>query len=265
MINIRQFNIFGLVPLMAFMIIGCGSSNNSKTYNITLSGDNEVPSVITSATGSGSLTLDTSSNRLTGSFSVSGLTATAGHIHIGFTGSNGDVLIPLELSGDSTTFTVPENTILDARGLASLNNGKLYINIHSTAVASGELRGQVLPSDVAVYKVALSGGQEVPAVTTSARGTAYLTLNKTSGNLYGTIKTMGMTPTAGHIHTGVTGINGDVLLAFALDETDGNNLNVSSNTVLDTTGLASLENEELYINIHSAAVASGELRGQIVP
>jgi hypothetical protein len=267
MINIRQFNIFGLVTFMVFMIIGCGGSNNSnnlKTYNITLSGDNEVPSVTTSATGSGSLTLDTSTNMLTGSFSVSGLTATAGHIHTGFAGTNGDVLLALELSSDSKTFTVPKNTTLDATALASLNNGKLYINIHSTAFASGELRGQVLPSDVAVYKVALSGGQEVPAVTTVATGTAYLTVNKTSGNLYGMVKTMGMTPTAGHIHKGVTGTNGDVLLAFVLDETDGNNLKIAS-TVLDATALASLKNGELYINIHSTAFASGELRGQIVP
>jgi cytochrome c553 len=270
MTNIREFTIFSLVTFMVFIITGCGDTNsdsstsNLKTYNITLSGESEVPSVTTSAKGSGTLTLNTDSNVVTGSFSFSGMTATAAHIHSGFTGSNGEVLFALELSSDLTKFSVPSNTVLDTTDLASLKNGKLYVNIHSTTFPSGELRGQVVPSDVMVYKVALSGGQEVPAVSTTATGTAYLTVNKTSGKIYGTVKTSGMAPTASHIHTGASGTNGDVLFGLEVDSTDANNFSVPESTVLDAAALASLTNKELYVNVHSATFPSGELRGQVV-
>ena len=271
--NLRKLSIFSFITLMAFIMSGCGDTNsdsttktetkNLKNYNITLSGENEVPAITTASTSSGTLTLNTDDNTLSGSFTFSGFTPTAAHIHKGFAGTNGAVVFPLELSADSKSFAVPSATVLDSTELASLKNGELYVNIHSETFPSGELRGQVLPSDVTLYKVALGGANEVPAITTSATGTAYLTVNKTSGNLGGTVKTTGMTPTAAHIHTGASGANGPVLIGLEVESTDTNNFNVPTGTMLDTTGLASLNTQELYVNVHSALFPSGELRGQI--
>jgi len=75
-------------------------------------------------------------------------------------------------------------------------------------------------------KVTLSGGQEVPPVTTSATGSGTITV-AADQSIAGSIKTTGVKGTAAHYQ------------AFK----DG----------------------KLYINVHSAAHPNGEIRGQIKP
>src|SRR4029453_6540029 len=61
--------------------------------------------------------------------------------------------------------------------------------------------------------VTLAGAQEVPPVTTSATGTAKLTITGERA-VSGSIETTGINATAAHIHEAAPGKNGGVIVPF---------------------------------------------------
>ena len=110
---------------------------------MTLSGDQEVPPVSTSASASGSIVVspDTSVN---GSITVSGMEPTAAHIHEGARGQNGPVIIPLTKTSDNA-WSVREGAKLTDAQYKSYLAGNLYVNVHSAAHKGGEIRAQLNP------------------------------------------------------------------------------------------------------------------------
>jgi hypothetical protein len=115
----------------------------SKDMPVTLSGDQEVPPVTTSASGTGSISV-AADKAVSGSIMIKGVNATAAHIHEAAKGNNGPVIIPLTKSGD-TTFTVPSGAKLTDEQMQSLQSGNLYVNVHSAANPNGEIRAQLGP------------------------------------------------------------------------------------------------------------------------
>ena len=143
---------------------------------------------------------------------------------------------------------------------------------------------------VTMYTVALSGDQEVPAVSTTAMGTGTLELNDAQDRLIILLNFTGIdldgaqTPDPNddmiglHIHHAAPGANGPIVfhvpdsdtsndtlisaefgtVATAWDETEG------QGTTL-TEQLANLNAGNLYFNLHTTGNPSGEIRGQIVP
>ncbi len=69
--------------------------DNIEVYGIIANGLQEVPAVTTTASGAGAFTLNTSTGALSGSVTITGMTANMAHIHEGEMGVNGDVLIGL--------------------------------------------------------------------------------------------------------------------------------------------------------------------------
>jgi hypothetical protein len=78
---------------------------SAEGLKVSLSGDQEVPPVSTSASGNGTITVSPNKS-VSGSITVSGIEPTAAHIHEGAQGKNGPVIIPLTNSSD-TTWSVP--------------------------------------------------------------------------------------------------------------------------------------------------------------
>jgi len=113
----------------------------SKDMAVTLSGDQEVPPVTTSASGAGTISV-AADKAVSGSIMIKGVNATAAHIHEAAKGKNGPVIIPLTKSGDST-FTVPSGAKLTDAQMQSLQSGNLYVNVHSAANPNGEIRAQL--------------------------------------------------------------------------------------------------------------------------
>jgi hypothetical protein len=131
----------GAVALLA----SCSSmsANMGKSQQVDLSGGNEVPPVSTQATGTGSVTIgDDRSVKV--SITVTGMTATAAHIHEGAAGANGPVIVPFTKTGDNT-FAAPDGAKLTESQYASYKAGKLYVNVHSAKNPGGEVRAQLKP------------------------------------------------------------------------------------------------------------------------
>tara|TARA_R110002094_G_scaffold69802_2_gene78679 strand:+ start:1709 stop:3232 length:1524 start_codon:yes stop_codon:yes gene_type:complete len=79
---------------------------------------------------------------VTGEFSGLQGTATAAHVHVGAPGSNGPVVFALSIVGNTISGSV---TPTPAQA-ADMQAGNWYINIHTSVVGSGEIRGQLTPA-----------------------------------------------------------------------------------------------------------------------
>ena len=114
-----------------------------------LSGDNEVPRVDTVATGRAAVTLNTATGALVVQAQVDGLDgASAAHVHDGFAGENGPVLVGLTQDGSDPGHWFVEDGALSAAGIEGFLAGGLYVNVHSPANPGGEIRGQVIPDGI---------------------------------------------------------------------------------------------------------------------
>ena len=115
----------------------------AKDMAVTLSGDQEVPPVTTSASGTGTISVGDDKS-VSGSVMVKGINATAAHIHEAAKGKNGPVIVPLTKSGDNT-FSVAAGAKLTDVQMQALQAGNLYVNVHSAANPNGEIRAQLGP------------------------------------------------------------------------------------------------------------------------
>ena len=82
---------------------------------------------------------------VSGSVTITGFTATAAHIHMGAASCVCPVIIPLTKSSDGNTFTVPDGRKLTDAQYDAYKAGNLYVNAHSAANKSGEVRGRLKP------------------------------------------------------------------------------------------------------------------------
>lgn len=135
----------------------------------------------------------------------------------------------------------------------------LSITVASLVVACGGRDDD----NFTVRETKLTATQEVGEVNSLASGTGVLTLNTDRGNLSGLVTVSGMTPTMAHIHSGIAGTNGAVLIDLVPVSGQTNQYRVPDNTVLNPTQIAAFGSGGLYLNVHSVAFPDGEVRGQI--
>ncbi len=134
------------------LVIAAGCATMAATnegIKVTLTGDQEVPPVKTSATGSGAFIIS-SDISVSGSVTTSGIEGTVAHIHERVRGQtmcgakNGPVVIPLT-KGPDNTWSVPAGAKLTDAQYAKYLAGDLYVNVHSAANKGGEICAQLNP------------------------------------------------------------------------------------------------------------------------
>ena len=135
-----------VIALALFIVIGCATTDGPRRQDIkvALTGDQEVPPVKTSATGSASFVISADKS-VSGRVATSGVDATAAHIHEGAKGANGPVIVPLTKNADGSWTPAAGAKLTDAQ-YASYLAGNLYVNVHSAANKGGEIRAQLIPS-----------------------------------------------------------------------------------------------------------------------
>jgi len=111
-------------------------------------------------------------------------------------------------------------------------------------------------------KVTLSGGQEIPPVTTSGSGTGTFNVGEDK-SVSGKVTISGMTPLVAHIHEAPAGTNGPIIIP--LTKTSDTVWVVPAGAKLTDSQYASYKAGNLYYNFHTEAHKSGEIRGQIKP
>ena len=143
-IRISRLALPGLLASTTLMLAGFSISANADDLKFKLSGDTEVPSVTTKASGEASLTVNKDMT-VSGKVTTSGIAGTMAHIHMGKAGTNGPVVVPLTKSGDNA-WMVPDGTKLSEPQYAAYKAGELYVNVHSAENKPGEIRGQLMPA-----------------------------------------------------------------------------------------------------------------------
>ncbi|WON74266.1 CHRD domain-containing protein [Nitrosospira sp. Is2] len=130
-----------LLAFMAAALAGVSGFATAGEIKITLSGDQEVPPVQTSASGTGTITVE-DDKTIKGKITVSGIKPTGAHIHEAPTGKTGDPIISLEKTGENEWSVQSGAKLTDAQYDAAKAGG-LYINVHSNEHKGGEIRGQI--------------------------------------------------------------------------------------------------------------------------
>lgn len=117
------------------------------------------------------------------------------------------------------------------------------------------------------FNVSLRGDQENPPVSTTATGSAQLTLNAQRTALTGTVSHSGLsgTFTGAHIHRGAVGENGPVVraLTFNGDQATVNWTTGDADQPLTAELVEDLLAGRLYVNVHSEKYPTGEIRAQL--
>jgi hypothetical protein len=128
-----------LVPLA--MLLAAANLYADSPISMSLTGAAEVPPVTTAATGK--VNISVLPNRsVSGSIDVAGMVPTMAHVHEGAVGKNGPPIITLIKKSDKV-FTVPADAKLSEAQYTSYQAGNLYVNVHSEAHPSGEIRAQL--------------------------------------------------------------------------------------------------------------------------
>lgn len=117
------------------------SMMSSSSQEVSLTGAQETPPVQTSASGSGTVTVNPD-RTVSVDISVTGMSATAAHIHEGAMGMAGKVIVPLTKEGDNH-FVAPAGAKLTEQQYDDYKAGKLYVNVHSAQHPGGEVRAQL--------------------------------------------------------------------------------------------------------------------------
>lgn len=226
----------------------------------TLTGAQEVPATTSTATGFGSLAVNTVTGAIYGTVVTSGITGTAAHIHEAAAGASGSILIPLTAAG-SGIWTVPAGATLTPAQVTSWQNGNLYVNVHTAANPGGEIRGQLNISAAITQTTTLSGANEVPPTPSTATGTGAVGLNPITLVLTGGLTSTGLTGTGSHIHQAAAGVSGPIIVP--LTDAGGGAWTIPAATRFTSDQFTSWKGGALYMNVHSAAYPSGEIRGQL--
>jgi hypothetical protein len=108
--------------------------------------------------------------------------------------------------------------------------------------------------------VTLTGSNEVPPTTTSATGTANITVGA-DRSVKASVTAKDMTATASHIHMGAAGSNGPVIVPFT--KSGDNAFSAAPDAKLTEEQFAAYKAGKLYVNVHSAKDPGGEIRAQL--
>lgn len=228
-------------------------------FTAKFTGDQLVPAVTTTANGVGGFLLNDTRDTLFVNINIDGLSGaiTAAHVHEGVKGVSGGVVADLSSMINETEIA----GFLTGFDLQKYIEGAYYVNIHTAANPNGEVRGQIGFETDWMFQANLTGAQEVPAVSTTATGKGVFNLSQDESELEIKVVVNGLSGaiTGAHLHNAATGATGGVVANLTANVKD----NYIVATVDPSTFLAELKAGNIYLNIHTAANANGEVRGQL--
>jgi Cu/Zn superoxide dismutase len=160
----------------------------TQKFGSTLDGYQVVPLVTSPATSTGTVLLSAAEDRITVTLGYSRLTSapTAAHIHgPAGAGTNAGVLFDLSsrLPPDNRETTIEQIFTITPAQVVQLKEGQLYLDVHSSNYANGEIRGQVLQVPSRKFEAALTGFQVSPPTFSPGTGKALILMNPTEDQI----------------------------------------------------------------------------------
>ena len=111
----------------------------------------------------------------------------------------------------------------------------------------------------------LNGNQQVPMVTSTARGTITGTFDRNSNVFKYAVTYSGLTPLGAHFHTGAPGASGPIAIELPKNNAakDGYVSPIEGAFILSPANATALTSNNFYVNLHTAAYTGGEIRANI--
>ena len=192
------------------------------------------------------------------------LTATASaSTAYGLTVSKVDFLIDGTLVGTATTspYTVMWNSTTVTAG-THMVTGKVTDSVNDTATTPAI---SFTTTGHAALTVTMTSAQILPTPSSSASGTAHITVKLETGAMRGTVMLSGLTATAVTINDGFAGATGPRVITLVANGGTAGEWDVPAGALLTQEQLTALQQGKLYVIATSVANPRGEIRGQIVP
>lgn len=249
-------NLLFLAPL-TFLLGSLGAQVGTPTFfTARLTGDQQSPPVKTHGVGWGMVDLNPKTGAVRIFLASRGVVGKAAHLHSGFPGKSGPVVLPLK--GGPSVFTGAGS--LKPTQVKALLNGGMYLNLHSATHPAGEIRGQVLLPITKRFVATLDGKQAVPPNNSQATGEGIAFFHEPDNVLVYAVRTKGLKQVlAAHVHLGAPGKTGPVV--FPLRGSNGLYCGVSPR--MKASDILALVQGNLYYNVHTSQVQAGEIRGQL--
>jgi hypothetical protein len=273
--------VFGLSALVA---PGAAASGGRATVlAASLTGAQEVPGP-GDPDGSGRALVRLSGDQACFLLKWSRITApVAAHIHVGRSGVAGGIVVGFFMGQLPDTLNAvagcaaADPAVVDA---IVANPRGYYVNIHTADFPGGAIRGQLHRADDVDLDVPdqltarLLGGNEVPPADPDGRGRAFVDTGRTRVCFAVLWSNIGA-PIFAHIHRGVAGVNGPVVvLFFDVPEAPGSPPAALPAEITAVGGCVDGQSAAVlreirrhpsafYVNVHNVEFPGGAIRGQL--
>ncbi|MGO4289649.1 CHRD domain-containing protein [Chitinophaga sp. RAB17] len=250
----------------AYGLSGCKKKQHSdefvlKFWNVRLNATNVVPAL----PGNGSSAYATlylrDDYRLYYDIyfdSLAGLTPETVEIRMGNPLQNGNAAV-LQLSGNFTGSKMKGDVAMPKEVADSLLKNPGYLVIASKTAPGGLVRGQLDRKILLAKDVSLTGDQVQPPVNTAATAKIYLRMTD-DNTLFYAIDVKDLPANDQLMEAHVHNAGGSVLLKLATTATD---YTQPLNTSVTGEALRALQQDPLYLDIHSTLAPAGLLRGTL--
>lgn len=159
-----MFRKIAIRMMAAALVLAAGTAQAALVHlTANIDGLQETPPVATPASGQGTMTFDTDTRLLTWEISFQNLIAglTNAHFHgpaaVGVGPAGVKLGIPLQGQTGSLSGLFTGSGTVPVADVSDLLGGLWYINIHSTFRTGGEIRGQVLVTNIPLPPAAWAG------------------------------------------------------------------------------------------------------------
>lgn len=245
--------------------------NQGLTFDTWLSG--EQAGTAATGVGVGNVILNSTMDSIWYDVAITSLTGaiSSAHFHEGTVGNSGGVVV--NVSPDINGNRIKGKAAVDAETVHDFLTGGMYLNIHTTANAAGEIRGQVYPLAREGYVFSLDGGQQTPGIIVNGEGSGMVSIDRDQTNAHFMMSVSQLTGaiTGAHFHIAPKGESGAVVFNLSdYFDKDGSEdgafgywTSTDATTPFLTQNSMQFRSDSVYVNIHTDANAAGEVRGQV--
>jgi len=169
-----------------------------------------------------------------------------------------------------TTSGVLINVVFDVKTTATGCDTLKLRNFSDGLAGATTTNGVVCAAAPTVFVATLTSDQEVPPVSTPARGQITATLSDNKLAVTGLFNNLSsnFNPGGSHLHLAPAGRSGGIEIplvpTLGVDQRSGTFAPAQNTFTLTPVQLAALKERKLYANIHSMTYPGGEIRGQLL-